>query len=56
MISGRPDGTGLGLPIAHGIITQHGGLITCESKPGETKFKILIPIRSNSEFTISKVK
>ena len=56
MISGRPDGTGLGLPIAHGIITQHGGLIECESKPGETKFTILIPIKSNPETTISKVK
>ena len=44
MISGRPDGTGLGLPITHGIIHQHSGLIECESKPGTTKFTVSIPI------------
>ena len=28
-------GTGLGLAVCHGIITQHGGAITAESTPGE---------------------
>ncbi len=44
MISGRPDGSGLGLPITHSIISQHKGLIECESKPGETKFTVILPI------------
>lgn len=44
MISGRPDGSGLGLPIAHGIINQHKGMIECESKPGKTKFTVVIPL------------
>jgi len=44
MISGRPDGTGLGLPITHGIINQHHGMIECESKPGKTKFTVMIPL------------
>ena len=46
MISGRPDGTGLGLPITHGIINQHKGLIECISKPGKTKFSIILPFGS----------
>jgi len=44
MISGRPNGSGLGLPITHGIINQHKGLIECESKPGRTRFSIVLPL------------
>lgn len=43
MISGRADGSGLGLPITHGIINQHHGLIECSSKPGQTVFSVLLP-------------
>lgn len=48
MISGRPDGTGLGLPITHGIVTQHKGLIECSSKPGKTIFSIILPFTNKS--------
>ena len=44
MISGRPDGTGLGLSIAQSIVNQHGGLIECASRPGETVFTLLLPL------------
>ncbi len=44
MISGRPDGTGLGLPITHGIINQHNGMIECDSKPGRTRFSVVLPL------------
>ncbi len=44
MISGRPDGTGLGLSIAQNIVNQHGGLIECVSRPGETVFTLLLPL------------
>lgn len=43
MISGRANGTGLGLSIAQTIINQHGGLIECASRPGETRFTLIIP-------------
>ena len=44
MVTGRPQGTGLGLPIAQSIMLQHGGLIECDSRPGHTDFKLLIPL------------
>ncbi|MBO9482114.1 nitrogen regulation protein NR(II) [Salinisphaera sp. G21_0] len=44
MISGRADGTGLGLPMAQSIISLHQGLVECESKPGETIFNVFLPI------------
>ncbi|MBK8182693.1 MAG: nitrogen regulation protein NR(II) [Candidatus Competibacteraceae bacterium] len=44
MISGRPNGTGLGLSIAQNIVNQHGGLIECASRPGETVFTLLLPL------------
>ena len=44
LISGRPEGTGLGLPIAQYLIHSHGGLIECRSRPGCTVFSIYLPL------------
>jgi len=49
MVSGRPEGTGLGLPIAQELINQHGGLIECESRPGKTRFLIYLPLESSHD-------
>jgi two-component system nitrogen regulation sensor histidine kinase GlnL len=44
LISGREGGSGLGLTLAQTFVQQHHGLIECESEPGRTVFKILIPL------------
>jgi len=39
------QGTGLGLPVVHGIVTSHSGSINVDSKVGQgTKFKVQLPI------------
>jgi signal transduction histidine kinase len=39
-------GTGLGLHISHDIIAnRHRGQLTVESKPGETKFRAVLPVK-----------
>jgi signal transduction histidine kinase len=39
------QGTGLGLHISHDIIVnRHHGQLLVESKPGETKFRIILPV------------
>lgn len=48
MISGRISGTGLGLSIAQILIHQHGGLIQCQSHPGETIFTLLLPLENTA--------
>ena len=44
LVSGREGGTGLGLTLAQTFVQQHHGVIECDSLPGRTDFKILIPL------------
>ena len=44
LVSGREGGSGLGLTLAQTFVQQHHGLIECDSAPGRTDFKILIPL------------
>ena len=48
LVTGRSDGTGLGLPLAQDLVNRHGGLIEYESKPGLTVFTVLLPIGSEA--------
>ena len=44
LVSGREGGSGLGLTLAQTFVQQHDGLIECESRPGQTDFRILVPL------------
>ena len=44
MVTGRAEGTGLGLTIAQSLIQQHDGLVEVNSVPGRTVFTVLLPI------------
>ena len=48
------SGTGLGLVISHRIVAdRHGGEIEFETKPGETRFKVRLPLRAQPVGDIS---
>ncbi|WP_315853606.1 nitrogen regulation protein NR(II) [Marinobacterium arenosum] len=49
MVSGNPQGSGLGLSIAQSIINQHQGLIECTTEPGHTCFQLFIPLERNHD-------
>ncbi|AKH68521.1 PAS/PAC sensor signal transduction histidine kinase [Spongiibacter sp. IMCC21906] len=48
MVSGRAQGSGLGLSIAQSILNHHNGLIECNSEPGRTEFSLFIPLEQAS--------
>jgi two-component system nitrogen regulation sensor histidine kinase GlnL len=44
LVSGRAEGTGLGLPLAQQIAREHHGSLSYRSRPGHTVFTLLLPI------------
>ncbi len=44
LVTGRNEGTGLGLPLALDLVNRHQGLIEYESEPGKTIFMVHLPI------------
>ena len=51
LVTGRPDGSGLGLTLAQELVSRHGGLIEFDSRPGRTVFQLLIPLRTDDGVT-----
>lgn len=49
MVTTRPEGSGLGLPIAQTLVNRNGGLIECASEPGETVFTIWLPLEDEHD-------
>ena len=43
-VTGKPSGTGLGLALVAKMVADHGGIIECDSQPGRTRFRILLPV------------
>jgi two-component system nitrogen regulation sensor histidine kinase GlnL len=50
-VSGRENGTGLGLALVSKIISDHDGWVAVESAPGRTVFRISLPVTPQSEET-----
>jgi PAS domain S-box-containing protein len=42
----KVEGSGLGLAVVHGIVTEHGGEIEVCSAPGDTTFSVTLPLAS----------
>lgn len=48
LVSGRADGTGLGLALTQQIAREHRGSLTWRSRPGHTVFTLLLPLSEPS--------
>jgi len=51
----RIPGSGLGLSIAHRIVRAHEGELTVTSQPGETTFRITLPVSSKRSIDFAAV-
>ena len=49
LVSGRAEGTGLGLPLAQQVAREHGGSLSYRSRPGHTVFTLLLPVPVSEE-------
>ncbi len=48
-VSGRENGTGLGLALVSKIVTDHDGLIAVDSVPGRTVFRVCLPVAPRAD-------
>ncbi|MFO1516953.1 MAG: ATP-binding protein [Lysobacterales bacterium] len=44
LVSGRAEGSGLGLALCQEIAREHGGSLGFRSRPGDTVFTLLLPL------------
>ncbi len=49
MVSGSAEGSGLGLSIAQSLANRHKGLIEFDSRQGDTRFVLLLPIEEGKK-------
>ncbi len=49
LVSGRAEGTGLGLALAQQVAREHGGSLSYRSRPGHTVFTLLLPVPLEDE-------
>ena len=49
LVTGRAEGSGLGLSIVRAFVEEAGGAISVESRPGKTDFTVILPLGSRKE-------
>jgi two-component system nitrogen regulation sensor histidine kinase GlnL len=49
LVTGRANGSGLGLAVAQDLATRHGGIIEFTSQPTRTVFSLLLPLEGSVE-------
>jgi two-component system nitrogen regulation sensor histidine kinase GlnL len=47
-VSSKSTGTGLGLALVSKVISDHGGVVECESEPGRTEFRLRLPVAART--------
>ena len=50
-VTTKANGSGLGLALVAKIIGDHGGVVDMDSRPGRTRFRILLPVAAKSTMT-----
>lgn len=48
-VSSKVNGTGLGLSLVSKFISDHGGVVECDSRPGRTRFRVRLPVWREAE-------
>jgi two-component system, NtrC family, nitrogen regulation sensor histidine kinase GlnL len=43
-VSSKANGSGLGLSLVSKFISDHGGTVECDSRPGRTRFQVRLPV------------
>ncbi len=53
-VSSKSNGSGLGLSLVSKVLSDHGGVIECESDPGRTEFRVRLPVWRDPQAKKSK--
>ena len=49
LVTGKDEGSGLGLSIAQSVATRHGGRLEFRSNPGQTVFTMYLPLAADDD-------
>lgn len=49
LVTGRADGTGLGLYLVQNLVQRNGGMVSCNSHQGQTIFSVTFPLELGRE-------